>query len=146
MVLPYHCNPFFPRCKQNFQEFENFFEREKKKTPQPVQNFPNPPKNGPKPPAHSGLPAKCPDPQCQKIPQPQIPAAEGEAQVQPAVAGAQQEQGVCDNAIFLAQGPEKPIPKAQDPAQGKSQQQTMGSNPGGHPNRRRHPEAALGSS
>ena len=141
-----YCNPFFPRCKQNFCNFQNFFQRKQDKTENCPQNLPNQEKYRPQPDADSFLPEKNSTDHTQQINQPDIPPAEGEADIQPGPDCCQGKDPIRQMAMARSQRSEKSIKNSQAAAQQKTAAQPPGSKGRTHRHSRCQSPASRGSS
>ncbi|MCI7808696.1 hypothetical protein MR626_05340 [bacterium] len=83
MIIPLYCNPFFPRCKQNFRKMQKFFSGQGQKSPQISQLFPKQPKNRPQSLSSGTFPDHTACRQSGKIPHPKIPTADPKGEKKP---------------------------------------------------------------
>ena len=111
------------------------------KSPESVKNRPQ---KGSRP----GFPENSPGQKPQGVAQPQVAAADAEAQIDPDPGAAQQKQPVRKDGMPGPQRPEEPIVQPQPGPQQAADKEPPGSDcRRRHPKRRRfHPPAALGSS
>ena len=108
-MIPLYCNPFSPRCKQNFCHFGNFFERKQENRPYFAGQGPESAKNRTKQPPESGFPPETAQSHAEKIGDADVCGAESEMQKKPAVKGCKHKKKVRTARVTGAQGTQETI-------------------------------------
>ncbi len=125
---------------------EKFFSGQAQKSGKLADALPEKRKNRPQSPSRPQLPGQAPGQKPGAAAQPQVAAADAEAQIDPYRRRAQQEQQIRRGLAAPAQGPQQTVVQPQQTAQQQTAQQAVGRRLRPHPNRRRQEPPCRGSS
>jgi hypothetical protein len=79
-IIPFYCNPFFHRCKQNFRKIQKFFYRKADYSEKTGHCHPKTGKNRPEDPSCRGFPGDEAQDQSGRVPDPQVSSCDPESQ------------------------------------------------------------------